>query len=223
MGTTETNVPAAPVYGPHDEDMDIRDFIGISLERIADTEEEKLEWARLEKVFRKEYKCIDVGSLMQLSKMQLESAATTAIGSSGAKGTVRMLLKYLGTKGEPHRPPELETSSSEALGQMTLAKDSVILFGRAGKSGVNSSEQNFPEAMRPSSSACTRAQDLSLPKPLQDYLTTRASEFNERHPKMPPKVVKELTMEITDWIVSKFGTSPVNKVRPFGEWGLVSV
>ncbi|KAL1524672.1 hypothetical protein AB1Y20_001248 [Prymnesium parvum] len=78
-----------PVYGPHDEELPVRDWFDITLARVADDEAEKEEWSQMARVWRSKYKCKDVGGLMNLSQEQLEQAAMEAVGLDGAKGTVR--------------------------------------------------------------------------------------------------------------------------------------
>lgn len=202
-----------PVNGPHDKDMDMREWFSLTLKRIADDADEARDWERLVGVLRRDFKCRDVGAVMELSRTQLEVAATTAVGPTASKGTVRLVLKYLGTSGQPHEPPSMPTES-DSMQSAFAAREKTILFGRLGKTGVNSSESNFPESMFPSSTAVISHSELVLPKTLKVFIKSKASQFNDTHPKMPQAVTLEIVEEVCDWVITTYGTCPVR----FSAW-----
>lgn len=146
----------APLFGPHDADMDIKDFMHCTLSRVADNDEELQQFASFILNLRRDCKAFDVGALMELSLSQIMGAAEAAVGINAARGTARLLLKYLGSRGCPHQPPN--ATNSEGMLSFRLAADAQILFGRAGKGATDSMESNFPDAMRPS-----KTTDLSGP------------------------------------------------------------
>lgn len=202
---------SAPTYGPHDDDMTLRDWFDITLRRAADTEAEAEGWWGMMSHLRSEYSCREVGDIKLLARTQLEAAATTCLGSNPAKGTVRLVLKYLGSKGEPHIPPGIQTNDEGDIGGSSQQKD--VKFGRQGKTGRNSNESNFPEAMQPSSSASLKSADVVFPKPLKQYLLQVEARYKDQHLLMPQRVAMELCEEVSDWVVSTYGTSPVRSMH----------
>lgn len=175
---------------------------------LADDELEIAQFKRMQSIWRSKFKCLDVGGLMHLSREQLEDAALQAVDENGVKGTVRMVLQYLGAKGCPHVPPAIK--SSNAFETMIGNDGNKIMFGRAGKTGRDSSEHNFPDAMFPSSRMTfTRVADVKIPRELNHWLKSRAASYNEFN-RMPQEVTMRMAEEVADWIVSVFGTSPVS-------------
>mmetsp|Transcript_4593 Transcript_4593/g.7015 ORF Transcript_4593/g.7015 Transcript_4593/m.7015 type:complete len:254 (-) Transcript_4593:2064-2825(-) len=197
-----------PVYGPHDEELPVRDWFDITLARVADDEAEKEEWSQMARVWRSKYKCKDVGGLMNLSQEQLEQAAMEAVGLDGAKGTVREVLKYLGAKQCPHKPPP--PTVSDGMHSLSHRGDKAVLFGRPGKTGRNSSEHNFPLAMEPSRLFQNIETDaIALPRTLKSWVEECASLYSTRH-LMPQHETSRISRAVADWIVSIFGVSPVS-------------
>lgn len=197
-----------PVYGPHDEDMTVGEWFELTLKRIAHGEEETDEFSNFIAVVRKLFKVFDVGSLMQLTRLQLEQAAIAAVGEQGKKGLVRMVCKYLGSEGCAHAPP-LELTS-DALQNPNEVENENILFGRAGKTGANSTESNFPRAMIPSRrTRVLYADELQFPPRLQQWIAEKCRPYNKEH-KMPRDVATTITHTVGDWIVAMYGLSPVS-------------
>lgn len=201
------SMPLSAVYGPHDDDLPLQKWFEITLACIAEDEQELDRWKMLMRTLRQQYACVDVGSLKELSRTQLEAAATTAIGQNAAKGTVRLVCKYLGPMGNPHVPPMI-VGLDEPQWSSASAKEKQVAFGRIGKTGKDSAESNFPEAMMPSSQTPLDGA-IKFPTRLKSYLKDVAAKYNDHHPLMTQNVTMEVTEEVTDWIVSMYGTSPV--------------
>lgn len=184
------------------------EWLEMTLFRAAMDEEELEQFKKFGEILMRQWKARDVGTLLEMTKLQWEQAAVEATGEQGKKGLVRMCLKYLGTNGDPHVPPVEEPS--EAIRNATAVMEKQVIFGRQGKTGAHSAESNFPEAMRPSSRApnVLSAEDLVFPRALEVWLQQKCALFDERH-KMTHAETMEITHVVGDWIVTMFGTSPV--------------
>lgn len=199
----------APLYGPHDPDMDIHDFLECTFKRVAVDEQEQEQFATFIMHLRKDCKACDVGGLMELSLNQIIGAAEAAVGVTAARGTARILLKFLGSRGSPHQPPN--ATLSEGMQSFRMAADAQVLFGRPGKGAKDSMECNFPDAMRPSSrAAAISGQPVKFPAHLAQYFKEKARPYHEGYP-MPKEVCSLIAWEAADWVVSTFGISPVKR------------
>lgn len=197
-----------PVYGPHDDNMTLPEWFHLTLKRMAHGNDEEEEFTNFIGILRKEFKVFDVASLMQVTRLQLEQAATKAVGEQGKRGLVRMVCKYLGPEGSPHIPPS--ELSSDALGCPNDVHNQQLQFGRLGKGACNSTESNFPEAMIPSRRAkALSADELKFPAGLHNWLQKKCSQYNKDH-RMTRDVTIEITRMVGDWVISMYGCSPVS-------------
>lgn len=196
-----------PLFGPFDQDMSSDDWFAVTLARIAEDEEERESFGKFVAYLRRVYKARDVCSLLELSQTQLYVAASETVGHEAKKGLVRMVVKHLGTPGKPHVPPQ--PVASEAMAKDT--GNSRPLFGREGKSAMNSDEHNFPDAMKlPSSQKHIRhGDDIEFPEEMIEFVSLKADQFDPTHP-MPQEVTLEIVREVANWIVITFGPTPVS-------------
>lgn len=201
-----------PIIGPHDPNMTSRDWFNVTLARIAEDNEELANFERFMKVLRQECLAVDVETLQGLSMSQLLSAAASVFGDGAKKGMVRIVLKYLGSPGRPHEPPV--PPESEALQAAAESKKVQIKWGRAGKTGANSNESNFPDAMVLSKQyAHVRdAGEIEFPDSIKRYIANEAARYSEEKP-MDQGATVQIAHKMADWIVTAFGLSPVSVDR----------
>lgn len=197
-----------PEMGPHDDGMSTREWFNITLARVAEDDNELKNFERFIQVLRQEYLATDVHTLKSLSMTQLLMAAASELGENAKKGMVRIFLKYMGTAGHPHEPPL--PCESEAFNSCAQTKVEEIRWGKAGKSGINSQESNFPEAMVVSSKHAhiKHGSELQFPEDIKTMLAIEAAKHSEDNP-MDQGVTMRITHAVADWIVQSFGVSPV--------------
>lgn len=205
-------------FGPHNNDMTLHEWFEVTLRCLAHGKDEEEEFEAFIQILRKRFKVFDVATLQELTRLQLEQAATTAVGEQGRKGLANLVCKYLGAQGSPHLPPSEQESDAFACPN-EVAKNQVQ-FGRVGKGGCNSTESNFPEAMLPSRRARTlKADELKLPIGLHEWMTMKCAPFNKEF-RMPRDITTDITRTMGDWIISMFGCSPVRTRAPPPPLGL---
>lgn len=200
----------APQFGPHDGDLSTMEWYEKTLKLAAEDDEEREQFEQIIRSLRTKYKAKDVASLKELTKLQVEQAAATIVGDCGKRGVTHLVMKYLGTQGHPHQPPSELDDDAEGIQMRQEAAEATVKFGRIGKTGRDSAESNFPEAMRPSSRNKFKvAEDIHFPEGLRTWLSDRCSVYSKMHP-MGQDVTLEVSRVVGDWIISLFGTSPVS-------------
>lgn len=198
-----------PGRGPFDGALSAEAWFAETLAKDADDDSEKQQFASFIQYLRSHYKARDVLALKELSTTQLYVAAAATVGEQGKKGFIRLFLQHLGEPGKPHQPPAPE--ESEALSGTRKAKEACILFGREGKTGANSGEYNFPDAMfLPSKNIHVKTADqIELTDDIHSYLVNKADKYSENH-RMNQATTKTIVQHVAVWVVNEFGVSPVS-------------
>lgn len=107
---------ATPAFGPHPDDMAVRDWLDSTFGALFNDDQEELDKIPpLVNSFRKHVKVFDVGGLKELSPKGWKVALARALPAAEVAGTLNILLKYLGVKGHPHVPPGTLIRASAAL------------------------------------------------------------------------------------------------------------
>ena len=80
------------------------------LERTAgavfwDDDEELLKIPLVDRSVRVIAKCADIGDLRNITMKEVRDAVRQAVGAQAVEAWLRLIMKYLGTRGSPHIPP----------------------------------------------------------------------------------------------------------------------
>lgn len=198
-----------PGRGPFDGALSADAWFAETLARDADDDAEKEQFVSFLQYLRSHYKARDVCALKELSTTQLYVAAAATVGEQAKKGFIRLFLQHLGEPGKPHQPPAPE--ESEALSGTRMAKEACILFGREGKTGANSGEYNFPDAMfLPSKNMHLKSADeIELDDEIHSFLVEKADKYSENH-RMSQATTMAIVQRVAIWVVNEFGASPVS-------------
>ena len=103
-----------PVFGPHSGRVE--DFLHRTYGCIfaGDTDEMAL-IPLMARGLRRVAKAVDVEDLKELTSSQWEAALGAELDAVQIPGVTRVLLKYLGPRGQPHVPPASDGQSSSAF------------------------------------------------------------------------------------------------------------
>lgn len=197
-----------PEYGPWDNDTSLGDWFDKTVFAAFDEEDEP-DLMKVKMSYKRMFKVLDVGGMLELDAVAHEQACAAA-GSDAAPGILRAVCKYLGTKGAPFIPkpparPSADGVSPSCPSSAEAAELQTPKFGNAG-AGQAKNAKNFPEALRVRS--MTIAQTVKLPAEVIARLKGLARPYDRGKP-APQSVVMVAIRRVTQWLINEFGVSPV--------------
>ena len=193
----------APRFGPWDPDTTIVDFFSETIAMVYDDPEMAAQLRAAIALLQRRLRVIDVGGLMDVFIVSIQSVYIEAFGPTAMPGMVRLTEKYLGSRGAPHAFPKVAPDQLSTR-HPDMADAVKPQFGR-NDAGPQNNAKNFADALRSSSLS---ADQFVFSENLMRWLAAHGGQFNkvnlatDRHVQMAVKKMAQA-------LITDLGVSPV--------------